>query len=505
MRNSAGSGGATETQVKDLIVNLNRVFSLNSTGIQFYLKCGTQYIDDDKYIDVGESQQRQLARTYEDPHAIDVFLTDNILDAAGSTVYSSDYITFDSFRASMLDKSSYIKTSADLAHEIGHYLGLLHTHEFSERKRCRKEPIDRNREYADISYCKPFGSKIMCESTGDGLRDTPADPDMTELNRCDYPNNGKTDLFGDSYHNPPAGSSPPSTANIMAKNKLSNCAHEFTRLQKAVMFNTIESHTSNTLLADEIHKDLWKDSKYIFDTFEPDNTSDNSSTITLGERQERNFNYQPSFTGQATSCDVDYIRYFSVKAGLTEIKISQISGKSPASTILYLLGVNGNVLAQSESTTNTFSKITFNLNAGVAYTIKVVNQNPADNGFYALTVGCDLSAVSIQGSRDLCGPSGNFSIDPQLLPPNANVTWSINGGMSIAGSNTGSSVTVNSNGNYQGTLEAVITSSCSGTRTITMDIFQWSSHCNLIMRTGNFSYSPNPADDELTVSYILLV
>jgi len=64
--------------------------------------------------------------------------------------------------------------NSTLAHEMGHYFGLLHTHNFHNIL-CFKEPVGRG---IKGTWCPPTISK-RCVFTGDLLCDTEADPRMS--------------------------------------------------------------------------------------------------------------------------------------------------------------------------------------------------------------------------------------------------------------------------------------------------------------------------------------
>lgn len=89
-----------------------------------------------------------------------------------------------------------------LAHEIGHYFGLEHTHRNATKGLCRAECVSRTRNFP--WQCLKAGN--ICEKNGDALCDTPADPELvwdnvnkvSEFPDCTY-NWGETDNFGDAY------------------------------------------------------------------------------------------------------------------------------------------------------------------------------------------------------------------------------------------------------------------------------------------------------------------
>jgi hypothetical protein len=191
---------------------------------------------------------------------------------------------------------------------MGHVLGLIHTHRFWDwQTKCFKEAIDRNRTWPFFNFC--IGSKIrtrrVCESTGDALSDTQADPRLLNNFSCDY-TLGQTDLWGDSYENPPNGPAErPDTRNIMSYQGLDICVDHFSRLQIAVMLWTLKRKK------EILDYTYWQDTRFRFDDFEPDNEALTARTIFLNEIQEHNFHQQYNQVGNTTpiitQCDIDWV------------------------------------------------------------------------------------------------------------------------------------------------------------------------------------------------------
>ncbi|MEL6926276.1 MAG: zinc-dependent metalloprotease, partial [Bacteroidota bacterium] len=94
-------------------------------------------------------------------------------------------------------------------HELGHFLGLLHTHERSNGD----ELVNGNN----------------CATAGDGICDTPADPDLSRhvMVGCQY-RGLILDPNGEAYE--------PSTSNFMSYTRRS-CRKDFTRTQYAIIRN----------------------------------------------------------------------------------------------------------------------------------------------------------------------------------------------------------------------------------------------------------------------------
>jgi len=451
VRDDNGVGGPTEAQQRTLLQGLNARFSANNTNMQFYYRCTPAYINNSSYLSSSDTEARSLSRNNEDKNAVNVFIVDDLEGAFGAYYYSF-FLSFDSFKSIFVTKSTYDNpTTNTFTHEIGHYFGLNHTHEFEYRGRCRREPIDRSRKYAGISYCKPFGTRIMCESTGDGLRDTPADPDISGNSTCEYRmTSPATDHFGDSYLNPPPGSSRPSARNIMSYNGNRTCRTEFSRLQVAVMLMTLQRYTPQAA--------YWRKPEFKADIYEPDNTRNTFSEINVGEVQVRNFNVQYNGSSNSnTSCDEDWVHFYSGNsAGYVDFYTSNYISPQ-ANTVLSLYDINNNLLASNDdkASGDIFSKFTYNISSYTNYFLKVTNKNVG--GFYSLGVGPPCPPFVITGPDSFCG-NANYQVN---LPPDGSVSWTASGGISISGSASANPVQVSYNGSSStGIITATVTSLC---------------------------------------------
>lgn len=255
--------------IKKSIQNLNKIYSKNKTGIQFYIS-DINYITNPKRLKANYMIENYfIGRQLHNPSSINVYyvnvLEKNILN--DEIFYNG---TYNKISSSIILIRHCSKTS--LAHEIGHYFGLMHPHRNYDKGKLRQEPVSRTRKSRN-------GKFVLCQVRGDYLSDTPAEPVLSDYvnNKCEYTGNLK-DCWGDIYH--------PSTNNIMSYLSYTNCRTSFTRQQKAVMLYTIE----NKKYA-KYWKNTAKNAIFDFDIYEPDDALSMSTEIKKSQTQTHTFHY----------------------------------------------------------------------------------------------------------------------------------------------------------------------------------------------------------------------
>lgn len=426
--------------------------------IGFYMKCDPTYINNSNNVTKTFTGASILMAANNDAGSFNVHIIGSFADpfTAG---FSIPFLN-----ASMIPSGSYLNSTAngDLAHEIGHLLGLSHTHQYSTWNwKCLTECVSRTRTWPLFNLCPTrLISNKVCEATGDGLRDTQADDNLVSNNSCSYNVTFGNDEWGDSYDNPPAGlQDRPNVHNIMSYNSATDCVDQFSRLQIAVMLWTAYKKLNN-------HSG-WANPISTFDDYEPDNESTTARSINVNETQQRNFHQQWNKTfgaGYFTQCDVDWVRFTPTCSQIFDIQTSAITGRTNANTRLTIFNSALNQLAQNDdiSTSNHFSKITLSLVSGQTYFIRVENMSTNVTGYYNLNVA---PALAINGDNNFCTSSNNYTIPN--LPPGATVLWSVTPSW-IATPNTPNSTqtTLSKNSNGIITLQAVISNLCGGTVTI---------------------------------------
>ena len=157
-----------------------------AAGMYFY-QCGEiNYYYNDDYVDFEKNVDEDICDTNDVPDVLNIWFADNVFSSSGS-ICGYAYLSGSNNRT-IIDNDC-ADNSSTLAHEIGHYFSLLHTHSSSGGD----ELVD--------------GSN--CSFAGDYLCNTPADPNVSGDvdNNCFYVGS-ETDSNGHTYM--------PDTRNIMS-------------------------------------------------------------------------------------------------------------------------------------------------------------------------------------------------------------------------------------------------------------------------------------------------
>lgn len=207
VRDTDGRGGLSTSSIESALEDLNNIFK--DVNVQFYLFNGVEFIDDSNLNEIRKGDEGALINDYYREGVLNIYFTDKILNISDLSICGYNIDNLD--KNIIILKNSCAVNGSSMAHEIGHFFSLIHTH---------GNGISGTMELVDGSNC---------DTTGDGLCDTPADPGLSYDNvneDCNY--TGITiDANGDFYA--------PDTGNVMSYSRKS-CRDHFSAQQYARMY-----------------------------------------------------------------------------------------------------------------------------------------------------------------------------------------------------------------------------------------------------------------------------
>lgn len=344
----ADSTGITSEHLPDSVLReVNRLYALNGSGIQFYWLCEARYIYDNFfYAELTDSaSQVPMFAQLDTDGAIDVFfigaLANDRYGAARFPAWTHPFHTLVT-----CDRESVNDIAETLSHELAHCLNVLHTADGfrcgnidnANCGDCKQEAVDRTRTQG--MFCSPF-AQYKCELNGDFLCDTEADggsysgnpalgANVVNCLRIQHSNNNyNKDNWGDDWA--------PDLSNLMSF--AHGCRSTFTPMQKAVMVATILNYIPNYHLQAENS----------FDTFEPDNYPQSAMPLPLGDVQCHTFHWSPLAPNEYSACDEDWFRVTLPTYGALEIKTFDVAGQPQPDTYLELFDSSMSLLASNDS------------------------------------------------------------------------------------------------------------------------------------------------------------
>lgn len=208
IRNSDGSGGLSMFELDEAFANLNAAYE--GAFLEFFLCDGVEYIDDDKLCHFKRGDEKSFTDTNYVPGLINMYFTNYIENESNESIcgYSDNVGRNDM----VVMKNSCATNGSSLSHELGHFFSLLHTHG-ADNDKITTELVD--------------GSN--CDTDGDGICDTPADPRLSSAlvdSSCNYIGTAQ-DVNGDTYN--------PDTNNMMSYSR-KDCRTYFSEQQLARMY-----------------------------------------------------------------------------------------------------------------------------------------------------------------------------------------------------------------------------------------------------------------------------
>lgn len=225
VRNSNGTGGISSSTVTNMINAANAEYLTYYYGSIYevdIVKCGSNhYINSSTYYTLSKSELGDLRDDHDVDHTINVYFVGTAYNSSGSGVCGYAKIP-----GSISGGTNYVIMDKDcpsstFVHELGHALGLYHTHTTT----FGKELVTR-------------GSGANCATAGDRFCDTPADPKLSTSvvnSSCNYTGSAK-DSNGATYV--------PNTRNIMSYSRKS-CRTLLSPSQVVRVYNTAHTYVAN--------------------------------------------------------------------------------------------------------------------------------------------------------------------------------------------------------------------------------------------------------------------
>ncbi len=355
-RKKDGSEGATESEIKAMMHNLNKYNIENNTGFIYYMRPQINYINKNKRIKFGYYIEKpMMTLLHREKGCINVHVTKNIVIKRMFKHSRAIRGTYNKITQGISIRK--ISSPTTLTHEIGHYFGLSHTHQNYNKGKCKQEAVRRDRKFKG---CLKHG--LICEKSGDAICDTPAEPILAGVvnKDCVYEGNQK-DKWGDSYI--------PATNNIMSYPTSLSCRKIFTPGQVAVMLHTAKQKSECAWDSKCNKKGKYKN-QYRFDRYEPDNSIEMASYISPDSIQHHTMH--KVYIGKRKNdidSDTDWLK-FEVKKDNATVTITTSKAKfQTPDTELFLYDSNKKQIANNNNGgEDTFSKITKSkLKKGIYY------------------------------------------------------------------------------------------------------------------------------------------
>jgi hypothetical protein len=219
--------GFPATTFEALDVSIDKVNEFFMDARLHFQYCGEpQVVESEEFFHLKVEEGKTLNAQYHLPKTINVYIAGSLSEdfpdgSVGLYCGIASFPTPATIERYILLDGSCLGEGQLLAHELGHFYGLYHTHE--------------------VSFGAELASQLNCETAGDLICDTPADPLLSAFNvsGCRYIGD-EVDAEGDSYR--------PDTRNLMSYSP-PRCSNQFTWNQLLRMM-AIHRNENSYLISD---------------------------------------------------------------------------------------------------------------------------------------------------------------------------------------------------------------------------------------------------------------
>ena len=211
VRRTNGSDGLAESDLNDAITHMNTFYA--TAGMEFFLCDGINYIDNDAYYIFDNSNnsgaEANLTGANNVNGLINIYFVSSITTSSGGG--AAGYAYYPGGPDVIMMTNSATTNQSTLIHEVGHFFNLIHTHGPSNST-LTTELVD--------------GSN--CDTDGDLICDTPADPNLSGLVDANCSYNGFQKDANNTFFTP-------DTSNILSYSRWS-CRNTLTTQQYARIY-----------------------------------------------------------------------------------------------------------------------------------------------------------------------------------------------------------------------------------------------------------------------------